>query len=62
MYYVFKERQDGAYIHKGKVPNNYTNPIGMFVNREIENKISNEEIKHELKKAIKLNYYHGEKK
>lgn len=62
MYYVFKEKQDGACTHLGKVPKNFTNPVNMFVNREIEKKISDEELKHELKKAIKLNYYHGEKK
>ena len=59
MYYVFKEKQDNAFMHKGKVPKNYTNPVNVFVNKEIENRINNKELKMELKEKIKLNHYRG---
>jgi protein-arginine kinase activator protein McsA len=60
MYYVFKEKQDGQFKHKGKIPKNFTNPVNMFVNREIERKIPDNDIKQELKKKINLNYNNGE--
>ena len=60
MYYVFKEKQDNIYVHLGKKPKNYTNPIKMFINKEIETKISDEETKQELKRKINLNYFRGE--
>ncbi len=60
MYYVFKEKQNNAVVHYGKIPKNYTNPVNMFINKEIENKIDDEKIKHELKEKIKLNHFRGE--
>lgn len=60
MYYVFQEKQDGSFTHKGKIPKNFTNPVSMFVNREVERKVDDEELKQELKKKIKLNHSNGE--
>lgn len=60
MLYVFKEKQDGQYEHKGKIPKNYTNPVAMFINRQIENKITNETVKEDLKEVINLNHFCGD--
>lgn len=60
MHYVFKEKQDNKHVHKGKIPKNYTDPVKVFVNQQIENKIENEITKKKLKEKINLNHYHGD--
>jgi protein-arginine kinase activator protein McsA len=60
MLYVFEKKQDGQFRHNGKVPKNYTDPVAMFVNEQIENKIKNETVKEDLKEAINLNHFCGD--
>lgn len=60
MHYVFQTKQDNHHSHKGKKPKNFTNPVNMFVNKEIENKVDNQELKQSLKNKIKLNFYSGD--
>lgn len=60
MHYVFQEKQDNKHVHLGKKPKNFTNPINIFINNLIENKIEDEMLKHELKKAINLNNINGD--
>ncbi len=60
MYYVFQDKQNNSYKHLGKRPKNFTNPINVFINREIENKIKDDVIKHELKEKINLNHFCGD--
>lgn len=60
MYYVFKEKQDNHYSHKGKIPKNYINPISMFINNEIDKKIPNDTVRQDLKEKINLSHFCGE--
>jgi hypothetical protein len=60
MYYVFKVKQDNSYTHKGKIPTNYIDPMSMFINNQIDNKITNDVIRKDLKEKINLSHFHGD--
>jgi hypothetical protein len=60
MYYVFKVKQDNSYTHKGKIPKNYIDPMSMFINNQIDNKITNDVIRKDLKEKINLSHFHGD--
>lgn len=60
MMYVFQMKQDNNHTHKGKKPKNFTNPVNIFLNQEIERKIDDADLKAKLKSKIKLNFYSGD--
>ena len=57
MYYVFKVKQDNNYTHKGKIPTNYINPVNMFISDQIDNKVTNDVIRKDLKEIIELFFF-----
>ena len=60
MYYVFKVKQDNNYTNKGKKPTNYINPVNMFISDQIDNKVTNDVIRKDLKEKINLSHFYGD--
>jgi len=60
MLYVFEYKQDNNYKHVGKIPKKYDNPVVLFVNDLIDEKIKNENVKKDLKDKMQINASIGE--
>lgn len=60
MLYVFEYKQDNNYKHVGKVPKKYDDPIALFINDLIDEKITNQNVKKDLKDKMKINVSTGE--
>lgn len=60
MLYVFEYKQDNNYKHVGKVPKKYDDPIDLFINDLIDEKITNQNVKKDLKDKMKINVSTGE--
>lgn len=60
MLYVFEYKQDNNYKHVGKIPKKYDNPVMLFVNDLIDEKIKNENVKKDLKDKMQINASIGE--